>query len=833
MFADCNQVSEQKTGGMLARDDLHIAAVGIGMKVSFGVLWLHTLIIYFSLAGFMKHQKLGNAGVTRSAQNESKRFFPFRKKIHSLLSNVERKTIILFLQNIPLLLFFVLNLLPTVTTPQQRMKTHSIYEFDSLALQYSQHLGEENIILDDSVLSYVGSWKWGETISVDVKDNYAFMGNGALMHVVDISNPSQPKIVGEYPSSAADIEIRGTRAYVASGGLKIFDIAKPKYPRLLGKVSHRLSSTRLSISDTIAYLLSFGLFTASSITVFDITNPSIPFKVGMTGTTERSTMIASKGNYIYAGSYRWPAIVVYNNNFTPAPPKVDDVMIGAYPVYGTVVDTLLYISTVDGLLKLYSVSNPSQPVELYSVNVTDSNELNTFIIKENLLYAGSYGRIDVLDITDPMQMRKISSAPLQDFPYGATYALSANENVLLAACVTGLFIFDISNLGSMHQISYLPTGGTGQRGMAIKDTIAYVGAGGGILSVLNISNPAQITQIRAVGLQGENTDVAIDSSFLYVNHKDGVFILDIVNPTNPVLITDIIPESTGVGDIQIGNQKLFISTGDELLIYDVRNKDDIFLTGIYPMDDNTFIVDNNLLYFAGYNDGLTILDVSSPDSIRKVNRAFISGTGIAKKDSLLYVHADGMLYILNVSNPVSPDTLSSMWIPCYCAVAQMYVSGNYCYLRTHGKYLNIIDISDNYSPRLISSIETNSIYDMDFKDEFVYICQRSWGLNIYKNNLLTSVDEKLYTPTSVQLYQNYPNPFNPITVIGFQNQQYDWVSIKVYDILGKEITTLLNRKLEPGTHQLLWNAEDVPSGIYLYRMTVGSYSVTKKLLIVR
>ena len=87
---------------------------------------------------------------------------------------------------------------------------------------------------------------------------------------------------------------------------------------------------------------------------------------------------------------------------------------------------------------------------------------------------------------------------------------------------------------------------------------------------------------------------------------------------------------------------------------------------------------------------------------------------------------------------------------------------------------------------------------------------------------------------SIHLYQNYPNPFNPVTTIEFQIPNTDLVSIKIYDILGREITTLLDKIVPAGWHQVHWDAGTVPSGVYFYRLQIGkNFVANKKMLLIR
>lgn len=84
-----------------------------------------------------------------------------------------------------------------------------------------------------------------------------------------------------------------------------------------------------------------------------------------------------------------------------------------------------------------------------------------------------------------------------------------------------------------------------------------------------------------------------------------------------------------------------------------------------------------------------------------------------------------------------------------------------------------------------------------------------------------------------KLYQNYPNPFNPSTEIGFSLAAREKVSLRVYDILGQEIRTLLDNEMKSGYHKVNFNADGLASGIYFYRLSSESYSDTKEMILLR
>lgn len=89
------------------------------------------------------------------------------------------------------------------------------------------------------------------------------------------------------------------------------------------------------------------------------------------------------------------------------------------------------------------------------------------------------------------------------------------------------------------------------------------------------------------------------------------------------------------------------------------------------------------------------------------------------------------------------------------------------------------------------------------------------------------------TPNSFKLHQNYPNPFNPISKIKYQIAKINDVKLTVFDALGREITTLVNEELKPGTYEIEFDGSNYPSGIYLYRLTAGDYAETKKMVLLK
>lgn len=117
-----------------------------------------------------------------------------------------------------------------------------------------------------------------------------------------------------------------------------------------------------------------------------------------------------------------------------------------------------------------------------------------------------------------------------------------------------------------------------------------------------------------------------------------------------------------------------------------------------------------------------------------------------------------------------------------------------------------------------------------------YIFIRTAGYKI-KRRLLTEVigikNVNTSIPNKYYLFQNYPNPFNPSTNIRYEIKKNSIVKLIMYDLLGKEIETLVNEKQNSGTYEVTWNASKHPSGIYFYKLQTRDYSETKKMILIK
>jgi hypothetical protein len=130
-------------------------------------------------------------------------------------------------------------------------------------------------------------------------------------------------------------------------------------------------------------------------------------------------------------------------------------------------------------------------------------------------------------------------------------------------------------------------------------------------------------------------------------------------------------------------------------------------------------------------------------------------------------------------------------------------------------------VSTDYSfidEPLESGLYTYRLKQIDYNGDFKYSDE---------------VDVNFIFADDFRLSQNYPNPFNPTTTIEYQIPKASFVTIKVYDALGKEVVTLVNEEKPAGIHEVNFEPKDLTSGLYLYKISAGGYEQTRKMLLLK
>jgi hypothetical protein len=144
--------------------------------------------------------------------------------------------------------------------------------------------------------------------------------------------------------------------------------------------------------------------------------------------------------------------------------------------------------------------------------------------------------------------------------------------------------------------------------------------------------------------------------------------------------------------------------------------------------------------------------------------------------------------------------------------------------------LNTIGKEGIISPSVVKPVDNNHFFIELDQNKYKTLW---FGIEKYGNGVPLNVENNPIPPREYKLEQNYPNPFNPSTKFEFHIAARALVTLKIYDLLGREIQTLVNEERPQGIYTVTWSADQLPSGIYFYRLQAGTYTETKKLILLK
>jgi len=381
-------------------------------------------------------------------------------------------------------------------------------------------------------LSLVGQWSWGQSLAVVVRGNYALIGNGSLLQILDISNPVVPLTVGE--------------VYVGS---EIFGLV---------------------VSGNYAYMTP-GF---SIIDVSDVTNPRVVSNISVPSTT---AALAVSGEYTYIGD-------IYGNIYTinvsdPTQPYV----VSGYPMMHTqgylvgsivIVDTVLYAGTVDGTsADIFDISTPLSPVHILNCFGTRG----VFAVQGHCLYLAAtspYDELLVYDISKPLNPRFINGANLRSFPV----IISVRDSlVYICEANAGFEVVDVADTSNIHvlaQMPYLynfPSGvDVGPYDLSLGSTIACIASING-LWIVDISKLPMLTteSFLATGWNITPSIVADTLHHAFVAEMyGGLQIIDFSTASSPRLIGQYTPNEA-VRDVAVSKNVAYLLCDSDLVILDV------------------------------------------------------------------------------------------------------------------------------------------------------------------------------------------------------------------------------------------------------------------------
>jgi hypothetical protein len=244
-----------------------------------------------------------------------------------------------------------------------------------------------------------------------------------------------------------------------------------------------------------------------------------------------------------------------------------------------------------------------------------------------------------------------------------------------------------------------------------------------------------------------------------------------------------------------GSSDIYASTSINGIFRSTNNGSNWTQTGMqngYILALASSYTQGNVNIYAGTSVGVYLSSDNGTDWLLENNGltvTFISTLAVI--DSLIFAGAGNNIY-LSTNNGTS-------WVQVYTGATGA-----------------IVDALSTYQQNIFMGIDYGGVWKHP-------ISEMLNGVNKEQNNL----------PSSFKLEQNYPNPFNPSTTINYQLPKSNFVTLKVYDVLGREVKTLVSEREAARNHSVTFNAKGLTSGVYFYRITAGGFTDVKKLMILK
>ena len=424
-------------------------------------------------------------------------------------------------------------------------------------------------------------------------------------------------------------------------------------------------------------------------------------------------------------------------------------------------------------------------------------------------------------------------------PYSACWGYTApngREYALLGSTL-GTSIIDITDAPTLTEVAFIQGPTSNWREMKTYQEYAYIVSdqsdgvtpnGVQIVSLANLPTSASFvkTYIWADTVNSVVTSyqrahtVSTEGKYVYLNGGgyNGIRILDLTDPVDPVKAGRYVGPS--FHDSYIRNDTIYasaINAGGGLDIIDARNKSNPTRIKLhqYPGSGTHNAWTSE--------DGRYVLTTDEINSTPKTLKVWD---------------------MTNIQNLVKVAEVASVSGSDTTIVHNVVVRGNLAYVAWYTAGVKVFDISNPTSPQLVAHYDTYPAHDRadyagvwgvyPFPSGKFIVSDMQTGLHVLRYpSTSTSVGIDTQTPKGYLLHQNYPNPFNPKTNFEFRIANFELVALRVYDVLGREVATLLNEQKAPGVYTIFWDASHLPSGVYYYRMSAETFVQTKKLMLLK
>jgi hypothetical protein len=458
--------------------------------------------------------------------------------------------------------------------------------------------------------------------------------------------------------------------------------------------------------------------------------------------------------------------------------------------------------------------------------ITTLGNPHSMICDSNTFFIGTSSGLELFEFSDYQNI-------IQRIKFGANIArpmkFIKNKNLVYVANLgDGLTIIDVSDSTKPFVKGELDLNGYALS-LALNDNLIFIADYILGLLVVDVSNPSKPTLLSSLQIPGYATDIdKINNKIFLLNDNNELFVIDITDKTKPSIefnkkIFEYTEQYGGeYNKIKSVGENIWIKVNDSPVFafnYRDNNLNEIFRyeEGYIPYTSDMSLADS-LLFIVSLN-GIHIFNTNKLELVKSNFRVLLSsGPAVVSFDNI-----NKILYMIEV-----------------------YFDGFSLVTYDFTDFLDPVRYKYYFSVGIWpEAIPKGLIFDNDL----IYLLTQD-GIKIFTPNKTTGIENKLYcesNPSAFELKQNYPNPFNPTTKIRFsiptspstpspyqgEGHRERFVSLKVYDILGNEVATLVNEEKPSGTYEVEFDASQFSSGIYFYTLYKDGQRLSKKMCLIK
>ena len=645
----------------------------------------------------------------------------------------------------------------------------------------------------DLEFNLISSWLEGPTETFEIDEDMAYISNGCVLKIADISDVSDPVILSSYDCNGQiyDLHKDGDLLYVGINeqGLYILDVSDPY--NILQLSHYYMKGFYVTMALDYPYLF-LSTNASKGFKILDVSNSYLPIEVSTLELSSEKKMYVVDDILYYAGG--WDGLITIDISDKSEPQVLNrnqdfyayDLIVG--PIY-------TYIAAGDSVV-IIDNTIPKNPIHVNSIYPENHWHFYKLDLDNDSLYCIGYKRIqayNVSDAMDPIPLLDYSadlSANIRNFAKKEGYSY-------IAAGGSGFHIFDINSSSSEH-LSHLGSAGASYDIEKVGSNLFVANNDNGLL-IFDYSDESAPYFLGALDMGYAVREVQYHAGYLYVMDRyDGLKVLDVSDPSSPIVISEF-SNLHNFEDFYIyENYILLCQYNDGVLILDISDPEVLTETGKINTLGNAVhcTAQNDLVFVAERGDGLSIYDISDPSI--PVELAFLEGIGSpvsvdVSGDLAIVGNPSSKVHLIDISDPGSPLVLSTEFTKRAYAID---IFEDYAFISAGYAGLYILDVSNPEDPVNVDIVDTpGDVYNIFRDGNKIFIADLESGLRLLEFDDVSSIS--IQKPIE-EIVTIFPNPGTENINVLIPSKKASPFRIRLTGIDGKDLGIIYEGEINPG-----------------------------------